>query len=178
MRYSVALALTAVVLTVGSPALADKTSFRDRNDTKGRLDMKRFTHGHAGNGAVVHTVTMFKGFSSRLLKAPSPVKKQLRPNTVWFFFDTDRDDRAERAVAVRWNRGKLRAVVTNERGRVFGHASVSRPDRRTVKIKVKHRLLGRDEFKPYRWWPNTYYRSKNVCRSKCSDTVRGARLHH
>ncbi|CAN5593656.1 hypothetical protein BH20ACT23_BH20ACT23_04630 [soil metagenome] len=116
MRKGLVLALAAALIVVGSPALADKAAFGDRNDTRGRLDMKRFTHGHAGGGSVVHTVTMFKGFPSRLLKAPSPAKKQLRPSTVWFFFDTNRDNRAERAVAVRWNRGKARAVVTNQAG--------------------------------------------------------------
>lgn len=177
MRKQAVLVFTAALLVIGSPAQADKASFTDGNDTKGRLDMKRFTHGHAGGGKVVHTVRMFSGFPSRLLKAPSPSKKQLRPNTVWFFFDTDMDNRAERAVAVRWNRGKLRAVVTNQRGNVFGHAAVSRPDRRTVKVKVEHQLLGADGFEPYQWWPNTYYRSDNVCERKCSDLVRRSRLH-
>lgn len=177
MRKGLVLALAAALIVVGSPALADKAAFGDRNDTRGRLDMKRFTHGHAGGGSVVHTVTMFKGFPSRLLKAPSPAKKQLRPSTVWFFFDTNRDNRAERAVAVRWNRGKARAVVTNQSGRNFGQAKVSRPNKRTVRIRVKHSLLGRNRFRPYRWWPNTFFRGRDVCRSKCTDTVRGARLH-
>ena len=177
MRKGLVLALAFALIVVGSPALADKSTFGDRNDTRGRLDMKRFTHGHAGSGAVVHTITMFKGFPSRLLKAPSPPKKQLKPNTVWFFFDTNRDNRAERAVAVRWNRGKLRAVVTNQNGRVFGHGKVTRPNRRTVKVEVGHGPLGRRRFRPYRWWPNTYYRGSDVCRRKCSDTVGSARLH-
>ena len=177
MRKGLVVALAVALLVFGSPALADKGTFPDRNDTSGRLDMKRFAHGHAGIGAVVHKVTMFRGFPSRLLKAPSPAKKQLKPNTVWFFFDTNRDNRAERAVAVRWNRGQLRAVVTSQSGMVFGKAKASRPNQRTIKIKVKHGLLGRNRFRPYEWWPNTYYRGDEVCSRKCSDTVRRSRLH-
>jgi hypothetical protein len=75
MRKQAVLVLTAALLVIGSPAQADKASFRDGNDTKGRLDMKRFTHGHAGGGRVVHTVRMFRRVFLPLIEGSVPPEK-------------------------------------------------------------------------------------------------------
>ena len=117
-----------VPMLIVPPAGANRAGFSDPNDARGRLDMRRLTHGHAGSGSVVHTITMHERFSSRLL----------RSGFISLRFDTNGDlSKLERRVLVKWRRGALRAnVYNNTSGRRVGAANVRRPNRRTVRVTI------------------------------------------
>lgn len=121
-----------VVAAAPSPASADRRAIVDGNDVAGPLDIRRATQGHAGSRAVTHTVTTFRRFASSFLRGE---------NAFMFHFDTnDRPARFERFVFVFWANGRLRALVAN-RTEIIGAAGVSRPNRRTVKVRVRKTLL-------------------------------------
>ncbi|MGH3112411.1 MAG: fibronectin type III domain-containing protein [Gaiellaceae bacterium] len=121
-----------VVAAAPSPASADRRAIVDGNDVAGPLDIRRATQGHAGSRAVTHSVTTFRRFASSFLRGE---------NAFTFHFDTnDRPARFERFVFVFWANGRLRALVAN-RTEIIGTAGVSRPNRRTVKVRVRKTLL-------------------------------------
>ena len=79
-----------------------------------------------------HSVTTFRRFRSSSLRGE---------NGFTFQFDTNgRPARFERLVFVVWTNGRLRALVSNRR-RIIGAARVSRPNARTVRVKVRERPL-------------------------------------
>ncbi|MGH3092072.1 MAG: hypothetical protein ACRDOG_07070 [Gaiellaceae bacterium] len=121
-----------VVAAAPSAASADTRAVADGNDVAGPLDIRRATHGHAGSRAVTHSVTTFRRFASSFLRGE---------NAFTFHFDTNgRPARFERFVFVFWANGRLRALVANRR-EIIGAAGVSRPNRRTVKVRVRKTLL-------------------------------------
>jgi hypothetical protein len=129
----------AVFLLGASPAWADTRTITDRNDSAVALDISRATHGHAGAAFVTHSVTTFQPFTSPFLQGQ---------NSFTFQFDTNHTPRSfERFVFVVWANGRLRAFVGN-RTRVIGTAAVSRPNARTVRVKVRRSLLHPNI---YRW---------------------------
>ena len=129
-----------------SPASADERVILDGNDVAGPLDIRRATQGHAGPRAVTHSVTTFRRFRSSSLRGQ---------NVLTFQFDTNgRPARFERLVFVVWTNGRLRALVSNRR-RVIGTARVSRPNRRTVRVKVRERLL---DPAGYHWLVASFFR--------------------
>lgn len=115
-----------------SPAAADTKAVADGNDVPGPLDIRRATQGHAGSRTVTHSVTTSKRFASSFLQGE---------NAFTFHFDTNaRPARFERFVFVFWANGRLRAMVANRRG-IIGAARVSRPNGRTVKVRVRKSQL-------------------------------------
>jgi hypothetical protein len=121
-----------VVMAAPSPAAADTRVIADGNDAPGRLDIRRATQGHAGSRTVTHSVTTFRRFASSFLQGE---------NAFTFHFDTNaRPARFERFVFVFWANGRLRAMVANRRGSI-GAARVSRPNGRTVKVRVRKSQL-------------------------------------
>jgi hypothetical protein len=121
-----------VVAAAPSQASADGRAIVDGNDVAGPLDIRRATQGHAGPRAVTHSVTTFRRFRSSFLRGE---------NGFTFQFDTNgRPARFERLVFVLWTNGRLRALVSNRR-RIIGAARVSRPNARTVRVKVRENLL-------------------------------------
>ncbi|HYY75176.1 MAG TPA: hypothetical protein VE644_02520 [Gaiellaceae bacterium] len=115
-----------------SPAAADTRAVADGNDAPGRLDIRRATQGHAGSRTVTHSVTTSRRFASSFLQGE---------NAFTFHFDTNaRPARFERFVFVFWANGRLRAMVANRRGSI-GAARVSRPNGRTVKVRVRKSQL-------------------------------------
>jgi hypothetical protein len=121
-----------VVAAAPTSASADRRAIVDGNDVAGPLDIRRTTQGHAGPRAVAHSVTTFRRFASSFLRGE---------NAFTFHFDTnDRPARFERFVFVFWANGRLRALVANRR-EIIGVAGVSRPNRRTVRVRVRTKLL-------------------------------------
>ena len=139
--------LSGLVVAAGpSPASADTGAIVDGNDVAGRLDIRRATQGHAGRRAVTHSVTTFRRFRSSFLRGQ---------NVLTFQFDTNgRPARFERLVFVLWTNGRLRALVSNRR-RIIGAARVSRPNGRTVRVKVRERLLNPAG---YHWLVASFFR--------------------
>ena len=135
-----------VVAAAPSPASADERAIADGNDVAGRLDIRRATQGHVGTQAATHSVTTFRRFRSSLLRGE---------NGLTFHFDTNgRPARFERLVFVLWTNGRLRALVSNRR-RIIGAARVSRPNGRTVRVKVRARLLNPAG---YHWLVASFFR--------------------
>jgi hypothetical protein len=130
--YLVGVLAGLVVAAAPSQASADGRAIVDGNDVAGPLDIRRATQGHAGPRAVTHSVTTFRRFRSSFLRGE---------NGFTFQFDTNgRPARFERLVFVLWTNGRLRALVSNRR-RIIGAARVSRPNARTVRLKVRESLL-------------------------------------
>jgi hypothetical protein len=146
--YLAGLLAGLVVAAVPSQASADGRAILDGNDVAGRLDIRRATQGHAGPRAVIHSVTTFQRFRSSLLRGE---------NALTFQFDTNgRPARFERLVFIVWTNGRLRALVSNGR-RIMGAARVSRPNRRTVRVKVRERLL---DPAGYHWLVASFFQGK------------------
>jgi hypothetical protein len=137
---------------------ADDTGMTDGRDTRGALDIASVSHGHNGNGELVHTLRTYRPFSSRLLS---------KENAVVFAFDTNEDNRPDRIAAVLWVRGALRGAMVNARGRPVEALRVSRPDARTISVSVTRSSLGFPV--QYRWNALTTFRAKRVCEKACID---------
>jgi hypothetical protein len=135
-------AVCALTVSALAPALAraDTGAVRDGNDVAMRLDIRSVAQGHKGT-ALTHTLRTYRGFSSRFLGGD---------NGVLFAFDTNGSARsAERFVVVFWSGGRLRAVVANGKGHAVGKARASRPNNRSVMVRLSRGSLGNPA--DYRW---------------------------
>jgi hypothetical protein len=161
MRAGIA-ALLVIPLLAGT-ALGDVVTRRDPKDTPGRLDIRRISHGHAGDGAVVHTISTYRRFPSRLLKGRGGA---------FGVFLFDPDEERIRLVVVRWRNGRLRAPVFDwDDGRV-GTARVSRPNPRTVRLVIPKGALGSlGEAPGYSWFAVSMYRDGGACKHWCEDVA-------
>jgi hypothetical protein len=134
-----------VFLLASGPARADIRVVSDGNDVSGPLDIRRATHGHSGAAFVTHTVSTFAPFSSSFLRGR---------NGITFQFDINNSARTfERFIIVGWVNGSLRALVAN-RTRIIGRAGVSRPNARTVRIRVRKSLINPNH---YQWLVATFF---------------------
>jgi hypothetical protein len=154
-------ALLLVPLLAGS-AVGDVVTRRDPKDTPGRLDIRRISHGHKDD-AVVHTVSMYRRFPSRLLEGRG------RALGIFLF---NREEERVRIVVVQWRNGRLRAPVFDwEEGRV-GTARVSRPNPRTIRVVISESVLGGlGESPGYRWFALTVFKDGGRCKRWCEDTA-------
>jgi hypothetical protein len=153
-----AVAGALVLGLVAGPAAADVVTRKDPKDTLGRLDIRRISHGHAGEDAVTHTITTYGEYSSRLLDWSQ------RPGGMLLLFIDGVDDGWERIVVVRWRDGRLRAPIFDEDRRV-GMAQVTRPNRRTVKVTLQKRQLGDLGDPPqYLWRAISLFRNRGRCK--------------
>ncbi len=144
-NFLVAVAAGAVFLLASGPAWADTKVVTDGNDVSGPLDIKSASHGHAGKKFLIHTVSMYEPFSSSFLQGGK---------SITFQFDTSgRSTTFERYVFVSWSGGKLRAFVANKTHDI-GTASVSRPNARTLRVKIPMRLIKQDY--GYRWMVGSF----------------------
>jgi hypothetical protein len=172
MRGRRRLALSVIVGTVGlalvqAPAAADVVTRKDPKDTAGRLDIRRVSHGHAGEGAVTHTITTYRRFASRLLR---PHGKATGVLQLWIDGDSD-DGWWARQVVVQWRNGRLRAPIFDaETQRRVGRAKVTRPNRRSVKVAIKLSHLGDlGESREYFWMAVSDFWNQTRCKSSCWD---------
>jgi hypothetical protein len=141
-----------------SVSRADATTRLDGRDTRGPLDIVSVGHRHDGHGDLVHAVRTSRPFSSRLLS---------NGNGVLLAFDTNGDAKPDRLATVFWIRGALRGAVVDGRGRAIEPLGVSRPDSRTIAIRVTASSLGFPI--QYRWLAVTTFRGKPGCNKACID---------
>lgn len=147
------LVLGAVLLaaTLTTPAaLADGAKLRDRNDTRGVLDVSRISHGHrttrAGEHQLVHTIR---------LHDPWPVKK-LRDHgfaLIYFELAGHPDNPPERTLQIEYEDRRLVAHMYNSMGDPSKHmrkVALWRPDWRTVRVAFPKALL-RKSLQRYKW---------------------------
>jgi len=133
-----AAAAAAAFLFAAAPASADTRTFHDGNDVGGPLDIKAATQGHAGSRFVTHSVSTYEPFASSSLQDSTQL--------AWGF-DFAGNRSIDRFVFVSWTNGALRARVLTLT-RVIGSVAVSRPDARTVRVKIPVRMLSA---RGYRW---------------------------
>lgn len=155
----VALVVAAASVALLAPGLAsaNKGRINDRRDARTPLDIASVSYGHAG-GKIVHTLRTYKPFASKLLKGS---------NGIHFLLDVNNDARAERMVVVVWTGHALRADLIDEHGSLIGRVPVSRPDLRTVRIKLARSAV--DNGPIYRWAAATLFQSRTTCRKGCVD---------
>ena len=167
VRTSAVVALLVGGLATAGPAAADVKSAGDPNDTSSPLDIRRIAHGHAGTGAVTHSISTYERFSSQLLGSG-------RGFTLQFDLNKSRNS-FERFVFVGWQNGALRGLVVKG-DRVVGRATVTRPNGRTVRIRIPKRLLGNPA--EYRWLTLSFFQG-GPCAPRCIDLApnRGLVFH-
>jgi murein DD-endopeptidase MepM/ murein hydrolase activator NlpD len=149
-------------LALAGPAAADSRVVSDRADTAGPLDIRYAGHGHVDADTVTATVTTWEAFRLSTLTGPNMI-------AVAFY----RGGFPYRWVYVSRRAGGLRAIVKGDNGDVIGSASASRPNRRTVSVRILEGLLG--DPAGYRWVAFTAFRSAGTCAGTCTDAVRSFR---
>jgi hypothetical protein len=134
-------------------AVADHARAFDPDDTHGRLDIRRVSHGHRGAHVLTHRITTFGEWRPRLLSKRTYL-------TVWF--STDGDKWAEYIARIFYRHGGLRACFGGyaEGSDYAGvgpckRVPVARPDRRSVLIRLKDSFVGDDD--SYGWSAESSY---------------------
>ena len=150
--------IVAVALAV--PGMARASTISDPNDVHGKLDIASVTQEHAAIGPVVHTITTYGSWRSRVLGGQ---------HYSYFVFeiDTAGNARPERYALVYRDHGVLRVAVVTRRGRLLGFGSATRPNLRSVRVSIPRKLLA----KPggYRWKLFSVYVAPGACRTGCLD---------
>lgn len=149
--------VVSLVLFVG-PVAADMKTFRDPDDTLGRLDAKVLSHHHARQGGVlIHRLGTYHNWRSRRLRGDG--------NHINLWFSTDKEDRyAERRVVIDFEDGQLRARIQSYQERSDGASvgpprriQVGRPNRHSVSVLFKKALVGKHG--RYGWSASTSFKS-------------------
>jgi hypothetical protein len=150
--------IVGVALAV--PGMARASTISDPNDVHGKLDIAGVTQEHAATGPVIHTITTYGPWHSRVLGGQ---------NHSYFVIeiDTAGNARPERYALVYRSHGVLRVGVVTRRGRLLGFGSAIRPNLRSVRVSIPRTLLG----KPggYRWKLFSVYVAPGACRTGCVD---------
>jgi hypothetical protein len=133
--------LVAGSFLVGVPASADDATRSDPREMDWGLDIAAISQGHFqrasdGDWRLVHTVTMYEKWRSRKLRCYSSISMRIRDN--------------DRSIRIVYRDGHLRGRVESARGRFVGRAYVTRPDKRSLSVRVRPRHLGRVG-QSYRW---------------------------
>lgn len=141
-RRALAVLIVALVVGMTTPAAADSRRVVDGNDVGGFLDVRSMTHGHGDDGRLRHKVVTHDSWGSRRLQRDCGSLELvfMRPG------------RSHRAVRVFYD-GGLKAEMVDYGGdepRVIGMVKVRRPNRQTVVVVFKRRMLGAD-LDTYRW---------------------------
>lgn len=135
LRILAALVMAAPLLAPAISSRADQVSRSDpREMDDWGLDIADVSHRHArwdSGWRLVHTISTHDAWRSR----------SLRPRCGTGFGVLIRDSR--RSIDVSYRNGKLRGRVQNSRGEFVGRVYVTRPDRRSVRIWIRPRLIGK-----------------------------------
>lgn len=166
-RIVVVLLCVGVLSTLGSPSLADRTSYSDENDAYGPLDVKRMSHAHGTDkGDVVHLVTTYGKWDAKTLRSAD--------SEIQLLFTTDKDNKPERVLVIDEHNGALRAEMhkwTKGIGtKVYGRAALERSGPRAVKVVFEPSLLGR-KVGEYGWHVDTRFHDNDHARCNVSDGV-------
>ena len=146
-------------------AKADSDRMTDPNDARGRLDIASISHGHADD-RIRHRLRTQEGWTQDGMGRRSHI-------LVWI--STDRDQESERRISIVRQGGRLHAEmeVYSAEGdsagvRPLAEVPVNKPDRRTVVVLFRPRLLGR-EVDRYRWSATTAYQKRG--NKHCSERM-------
>lgn len=159
-RLLVGLAVFGLLGIVHSPALADRAGLSDPDDARGLLDIKRISHGHDDRGRLVHTVRTFARWRTNELPSNDE-------NSVGILFESSSDTfGSDRFIWIRRSQqgrlyAKLYRVLTHPNGEFLRRVPVWRPDRRSVRVAVHPKFLGRRFADGYRWRAITSFEKGN-----------------
>lgn len=166
MRGKTLLVLAAVAAAaLMHVAAADTAGTGDRDDTPGRLDLKRVRHSHEGR-RLVHSAHTYARWRSSSLAGDETY--------IGFYLDAgSHGTRGDRFVWVRYEEGRgLYAEVfrplSHPNGERIGPVRVSRPNRRSVKISLKPSQISKGIANGYRWRSTTSF-EKTSARGACGD---------
>ncbi len=157
----VAVALTTLVGV--EVAAAGTNTVSDPNDRPGRLDIRSASQGHAGD-KVKHVITTFGRWPTALLGPRTPN---------FFLLEISTDQASERIVVIFSSPHRIRALVFHSNGNLLGRADASRPNRRSVQVKIRRGLLGNPA--GYFWRAVAFFRGPG-CGGGCTD--RAGRVLH
>ena len=166
-RTSALLALLAagVCLSLAGPAQANVLTRSDGNDTRGPLDIRSASHGHAGS-LVTHTIRTFAPWSKAVVGPRTP-------NAFAVFVSTDGDAAPERIVLAFSSGGRMVALVVRPNGSLIGRAAAVKPNGRTVRMSIPRARLGSPA--GYRWQAFSYFETgTGRCANGCLDRVPNA----
>lgn len=147
-----AAAVLAVLLVVGigGTASADRRRFTDADDSPGILDLRAIGHSHDDKGRLVHTIRTFDRW--RTSDLPSNDENYLG------ILLESRSDKfgSDRFVWVRRSaQGRLYAelyrVLTHANGEFLRRVPVSRPNKYSIRVRIRPSFLGRRFEQGYRW---------------------------
>lgn len=167
MKRAAIFLLVGAVLGALVPARADSAGSRDPRDTDGPQDIVGLEHDHGrpmADGRA--TVTFVIGTEGRWRNRRMQCSTQSSKCRSLFdiYISTDNRDDIERHIQVYRREGQVRSPVfrysdesclapgtlCSQTSRKIGEANFSRPDRRTLKLRVPLRMLGRN-VKRYGW---------------------------
>ena len=176
MLKEVAAAVLVCVILSPATANADRLRVSDPNDVPGRLDILSVAHGHGSRqGLVTHSVRVARGFPSRLLKRNGAFELFFsgQPGgcvSTHILIDSTNDGTRARMRFV----DPLGCGSFDDSGGSTQYqpidAIVTRPNQRTMKIKLNRKLLpGRGD---YGWYAETRFRKRSTrCERACVDQV-------
>jgi uncharacterized repeat protein (TIGR02543 family) len=157
--FASGVVVAAIALAAPALAAANTTRVLDPHDVRGALDIETVTGTHVGAN-VVHTMRTYKPFRSQLLTH----------NTfITFDFDTNSNGTLDDVAIVVWFHGALHSALLTTDGTIVAELHVTRPNSRTVSIKIPTRLLGNPAV--YHWGAAAEYQGKPGCKKTCYDAV-------
>ena len=166
MRRAAIFLLVGAVLAALVPARADSGGSRDPRDTDGPQDIVSLEHAHGrpmadGRATVTFVIETEGRWRNRRMQCSTQSSKCRSLFDI--YISTDNRDDIERQIQVFRREGRVHApihrysheclapgTVCLQSTRRIGEADFSRPDRRTLKLRVPVRMLGRD-VKRYGW---------------------------
>ena len=163
MRVTV-VAIFLLCLALAAPGGADATAspISDRDDTKGRLDIRsvatitKYRSGVLTNP--LHTLTMYQRWPSKLLSGA---------NGIEILYDTKGDRRPERIAVAFYASGHLQGALLSAGGKYLGTVDVKRPSSKSIFIGLFPRQLGSPA--GYHWAAYSFYKNAKSCPKTCLD---------
>lgn len=155
--FASGVVVATIALVAPALAAANSTHVSDPRDVRGALDIETVTGTHIGAN-VVHTLRTYKPFRSQLLTH----------NTfITFGFDTNSNGTLDDVAIVVWFHGALHSALLTTDGSIVAELHVTRPNSRTVSIRIPTRLLGNPAV--YHWYADAEYQGKPNCKKACFD---------
>jgi hypothetical protein len=162
--------MLVLVLSQSDVAVSDVIKRPDRNEVEGPLDIKSVSHGHSGRRAVIHSVRMHDRWQNGDLRNDS--------SHISLLFDRRRNSvRDNRHLRIDYSKRRgLHARMTkmgvHGPGEFISRVAVWRPSRRSVRVRFRIRLLGRNVHR-YEWRAITSYEDDADCSSSFDSADQG-----
>lgn len=149
---AIAMGVTGVVALTPSPAAAHTFARLDRNDSRGRLDLKSVKVEHKKDD-LVYTFTTYESWRANAY---------LRNSFFLIAIDHAQDGTPDRCAFITYYSGGLKGLFTNCRKRSFGALKVSKPS------GTRARLILPNESESHQWLGATYWKGEG-CKTGCWD---------